>query len=578
MDAARILNGLRIAFSAGLILAAGHPVSALLIRVPQDHPNIQAAIDAADHGDTVLIAPGTWTGPGNRDLDPSGKAIVIRSAGGAESCIIDCRGLGRGFHFHNCESSITVVKDLTIRGGFAESGGGISGYWSSPTIMDCVITDCTASGAGGGIGGHYFSPLVLDCRIAGNRAMDGGGIHLERSPETRLYRCTISDNIAERTGGGLCCRGGSTPLLFDCTLSGNTGLLGGGAGFEDAGPTLQGCRFEMNRAWDGGGLYCCGPAGLSLLDTVFTLNKAAYGGAIYGCHGTLDVTNCLLVENSTTATGGALYGRQLIASITGCTISGNTALESRGGGISTRGSRLVMTDCILWDNRPDEILTVDGEEPLVTFCDVAGGHPGAGNLDADPLFTCAPCGTHCLCQLAAGEKTQSPCIDAGSRPARLPSSPDGGAPPRSAGTITRSDWGVDRGRLDLGFHHRLNTIHARLDCLPSFGWLPFPASFTVIVGNSTPVTRRIAAHAEFTTPDGTSYPDWRSGWIDVNPDKVAAWHWNLTIPACQALAGFSTFSLAAEDVTPPPWNLPPCPPAGHRYRHSSTVFAALPTE
>ncbi len=40
---------------------------------------IQEAINAASSPDEVVVIEGTYTGPGNRDLDPNGKAITVRS-------------------------------------------------------------------------------------------------------------------------------------------------------------------------------------------------------------------------------------------------------------------------------------------------------------------------------------------------------------------------------------------------------------------------------------------------------------------------------------------------------------------
>ncbi|MBN2589216.1 MAG: hypothetical protein JXA96_05110, partial [Sedimentisphaerales bacterium] len=62
------------------------------LKVPSDYPNIQAAIDDANDGDIVLVAPGTYTGEGNRDIDFMGKAITVKSEYGPESCIIQCGG------------------------------------------------------------------------------------------------------------------------------------------------------------------------------------------------------------------------------------------------------------------------------------------------------------------------------------------------------------------------------------------------------------------------------------------------------------------------------------------------------
>lgn len=48
------------------------------------------------------------------------------------------------------------------------------------------------------------------------------------------------------------------------------------------------------------------------------------------------------------------------------------------------GDDPVVTNCILWNNIPDEI--AGPGMPTVTYSDVQGGWPGEGNIDADPLF------------------------------------------------------------------------------------------------------------------------------------------------------------------------------------------------
>jgi hypothetical protein len=67
------------------------------LHVPGHYATIQAAVDAASNGEVVVLADGTYTGAGNRNITAQGKALVVRSATGAQSCIIDGQGGGQGF-------------------------------------------------------------------------------------------------------------------------------------------------------------------------------------------------------------------------------------------------------------------------------------------------------------------------------------------------------------------------------------------------------------------------------------------------------------------------------------------------
>ena len=131
-----------------------HTVHPKTIQVPQQQLTIQAAIDLSTDGDTVLVADGTYTGSGNVNLDFKGKSITLKSANGAESCIIDCQknSSSRGFLFQNKEGQDSVLSGFTIRNGNVvnENGGGIYCVSASPTIISCILIQNVAA-AGGGV-------------------------------------------------------------------------------------------------------------------------------------------------------------------------------------------------------------------------------------------------------------------------------------------------------------------------------------------------------------------------------------------------------------------------------------------
>ena len=54
-------------------------------------------------------------------------------------------------------------------------------------------------------------------------------------------------------------------------------------------------------------------------------------------------------------------------------------------GLVSCESRVVVVNSVIWANAPTGI-TAEGVDPYVRFSDIAGGWPGRGNVDTDPLF------------------------------------------------------------------------------------------------------------------------------------------------------------------------------------------------
>jgi hypothetical protein len=95
---------------------------------------IQAAVDSVAEGDVIYLGEGVFRGDGNRDIDLRGRALTIVSIGGDPSlCAIDCEGDSlnphRAFHFHSGEGASTVLRGITVTGGFADRGGAIDTGW-----------------------------------------------------------------------------------------------------------------------------------------------------------------------------------------------------------------------------------------------------------------------------------------------------------------------------------------------------------------------------------------------------------------------------------------------------------------
>ena len=215
------------------------------LQVPVDYATIQMAIDASVGGDVVLVAPGTYTGDGNLDITFRGKAITVRSEDGPQTCIIDCKGTEdnthRGFFFHASEDANSILQGFTVTNGcIRQDGGAIYCNMSSPSIINCIISNNKAIHArakGGGIALVESEAHIISCVIRGNIVQegDGGGIYISntRGQIPRITRCIISGNTAITAprfggeGGGVALSGNG--YLLNCVITGNrAGYWGGG--------------------------------------------------------------------------------------------------------------------------------------------------------------------------------------------------------------------------------------------------------------------------------------------------------------------------------------------------------------
>ena len=249
------------------------------------YPGIQPAIDATLPGDTVLVMPGTYTGPLNRDLDFLGKDICVRGSGGPDSVVIDCEYSGRGFNLHSGESRSARIQGFHITKAGSPSrlpGGGIRCDSSSPTIDDLLIDHCEATYAGISIA--YGSPAV-------------SGV-------------TIQSCFAGAAGGGMGIFSSDSTIIWDCSIVGNfSGGNGGGITVAHSSLTLENTVLSQYQSFSGGAFYTWDSI-ITITDCTFHGNQAQHGAGIYEAESSLFIQNCTFSANYAEVRGAALHFKE----------------------------------------------------------------------------------------------------------------------------------------------------------------------------------------------------------------------------------------------------------------------------
>ncbi len=290
-------------------------VTANDIFVPADYATIQEAIDASVDGDTIVVADGVWSGPGNRALLISGKSVTLRSeSGNPETCIIDGEleawGIDiidetdqpsfiDGFTFKNCiKTYMNAIRD----------GAAIYIENASPIITNCRFIDCLSYsypqhpgpdtpgpyGFGGAIAINGLSSAqITDCYFENCRAGEGGGaiwVHAENGRQdidhVLIARCTFVDNSTAANGGAISVFR-STADIVQCVFMNNHALsaYGGAINFLESDGNIKNCVFESNQAFYGGAVASNNSqpiiGGQSIYSNLFDRNRAPMAANLY---------------------------------------------------------------------------------------------------------------------------------------------------------------------------------------------------------------------------------------------------------------------------------------------------------
>jgi len=297
--------------------------------VPGQYPTIQAGVDAAEEGDEVVIAPGTYRGDGNHDVNPHGKTITIRSI--------------------NPEDPLTVAATVVDGEGGPYYGFLFDYDWTNnqPIVSGVTVTRMGKAGVrcGSPMSGRF---VISRCRIVEN-GIGFSGFVLDGT----MSRCTISGNA----GLGVAIDGlAEGSLTIDGCIIGENG--GGGLDVRDGWATISSSLIVNNHAVDGGGLNTHGWSGVSLINCTITGNTAtSKGGGVfcgwYFVGGNVQLVNCIVCGNT------ASQGTQIAV------VNGKVTLEYSDvcGG---------ATAVYVGPSEPE------GPTPWVSW--------GDGNIDVDPSF------------------------------------------------------------------------------------------------------------------------------------------------------------------------------------------------
>jgi len=439
-----------------LLLGTASTQAQQTIHVPADQPTIQGAINAANAGDTVLVAPGTYV----ENINFAGKAITVTSSSGPSVTTIDGGAHGSVVTFSTGETANSVLSGFTIRNGFQSGsfGSGITIGSASPTITGNVITGNHAAG-GCGINVNGGSPLIQNNTITANDQAGAG--------------------TSGQGGGGILVSGSSSapgaPQIIGNTITNNSVAGGGDGGGISVGyfssPLIQGNLIQGNKAYNfGGGVALESYNSPLLVQNVIVNNISLGGGSGAGVYvspasdstQTMVISNTIVANSAFDNTSGVDvggFGQHV-------TFTNNIIVAASGQNAVTCSSPYSSISPVLSYN---DAFAVSGAA-WVGICDTT---TNPGNLSADPLFLSAVNGDFHV-QLG------SPAIDAGDSSASNLPVTDFDGNPRIAANI------------DLGAYEVVNTSAANIS--------PSSLSFTPQAAGTSSSPQTATLSSTGTTP------------------------------------------------------------------------------
>jgi len=270
---------------------------------------------------------------------------------------------------YNYDAQMTLTN-ATISGNTAGlRGGGVTNWDGTMTITDSTIADNTAVVSGGGIWQPRGVLLLVRTTVTRSTAASGGGI--DNSAAATLIDSVVSECTATDVGGGI--RSGDPDTdepvltLINSVVTLNTASSGGGIAQTDGTLTITGSSITSNTSTGAGGGVSVTGGTLDIAETTLSGNEAANGGGLSASGLSATIARSTISGNTATAiAGGMAYETTL--TMTNSTVSGNTA--ELGGGIVGEGTATIANCTITGNISADEGLPAGGvafEESTVTI-------------------------------------------------------------------------------------------------------------------------------------------------------------------------------------------------------------------
>jgi parallel beta-helix repeat protein len=157
-------------------------VSAEVIYVPDDYLTIQAAVDAAGFGDTIIVRDGTYT-----ENIKVNKGVTIKSENGAALTTVNAANYED--HVFEVTADYVNISGFTVRDAHA---GLIAGIYLGDNVDHCTISDNIAAYNDYGIWLYCSNSNHICNNTASNNYV---GIYLMGSGNNHLEDNTASSNF-----------------------------------------------------------------------------------------------------------------------------------------------------------------------------------------------------------------------------------------------------------------------------------------------------------------------------------------------------------------------------------------------